>query len=211
MLLGEASPVPLLLEGLRLLGEADFALIVCNTAHIFIQELRDHSDLPILDMVAETIRAVADDRRKRVKVGLLGTTGTLESRLYQETSRTISSHLEFITPLELKVGKLSGEAIQKRYVTDVIFGRSDCPDELGGGIKAGAHNEPRIRRKMRARLTRLVRWLAESGAHTVILGCTELPIVLGSGSLDGVSLIDPLEIVASSAVKIAAGVRPLPR
>ena len=210
VLSGAPSPVPLLLEGLRLLRDADFAVIACNTAHIFIAQLRDQASLPIVDIVAETIKATIVGRRERLKVGLLGSTGTIESGLYQQTAKAIGFPIEFVTPLDLKVSKLSGEVIQKRYVTDLIFGRSDGPDDLKGGIKAGAHNHLNTHRKMRASLTRLLKWFGEAGVGTVILGCTELPLVLCSGSFGGMRLVDPLEIAASCAVEIAAGCRPLP-
>jgi aspartate/glutamate racemase len=112
--------------------------------------------------------------------------------------------------LDLHVGKLCGEDIQRQYVTDVIFGKSEFPDELKGGIKAGAHESPIVQLEMQTRLNTLLGWLGESGVTAVILGCTELSLVLGDRSQDGIPLVDPLEVAASSAVKIAAGDRSLP-
>jgi aspartate racemase len=210
VLAGGPSPLPLLIEGLQLLATADFVVIACNTAHIFIEQLRDRSKLPILDLVGETIKEVSGHYKRKVKIGLLATTGTLRSGLYQQTARKVCPHVELVTPLDLKVGTLNGEDIQKRYVTDVIFGRSSDPDDLRGGIKAGSHLAPDLRRKMRTSLRRLFGWLGETGVRTVILGCTELPLVLDTDSFNDLLVVDPLRIIASSAVRIAAGTRPLP-
>ena len=92
----------------------------------------------------------------------------------------------------------------------MIYGRPGHSEDFRGGIKARAHPQPAVRSKMRATLRKLLRWFAEDGANTVILGCTELCLVMSDGGSKDVLLIDPLEVAAASAIKIAAGIVPLP-
>jgi aspartate/glutamate racemase len=44
----------------------------------------------------------------------------------------------------------------------------------------------------------------------VVTGCTEIPISLGRDPVDGVPLLDPLDLAAVAAVRIARGEIPLP-
>ena len=63
---------------------ADFIIIPCVSAHFFIDEIQQQTDLPILsvfDAVAETITR---DYPAIKTVGLLGTTGTVKGGLFQK-------------------------------------------------------------------------------------------------------------------------------
>src|SRR5436305_2171504 len=58
------SPLPAILRGLeRLASGADFAAITCITAHAFLDEIRAHARLPILDMVDLTLAAAQERAR----------------------------------------------------------------------------------------------------------------------------------------------------
>lgn len=199
-----ASPVPMLLQGLRLLKQADFAIIACNTAHLFLEELRAQADIPILDLVGETVSTAVRSSTVR-RIGVLGSTATLRAALYQRAAEASGARVKFVTPLDL------GEDVQRRFVTDVIFGsEADADHHLQGGIKAGAHRIPSVRREMEARLLTLLGWLQRAGADAIIVGCTELSLLLAASPCQHVRLIDPLQVAAESAVRIAAGARPLP-
>src|SRR5690554_5255424 len=57
---GGADPVPAMLNGLRKLAGmgADFAIIACNTAHHYLDKLQAQVEIPILDMIGETVQAI---------------------------------------------------------------------------------------------------------------------------------------------------------
>src|SRR5215217_697071 len=66
-LLGDGpSPVPWLERSVRRLCDkthdegADFAVITCNTAHAFLEEVRRRACVPLLDMIDETVRAAGE-------------------------------------------------------------------------------------------------------------------------------------------------------
>ena len=81
ILRGGPSPAEALATIARRLERAGADLLVmpCNTAHVYIEEIRASVSIPALDMIRETV-AVID----RSSVGLLATDGTIEAGLYQE-------------------------------------------------------------------------------------------------------------------------------
>jgi len=174
------DPLPELLRGLRLLLTAGVDLIAmpCNTAHYFHRDLQAAAGgVPVLHMMQEVAaycrRQPADLRR----VGLLATTGTLRSRLYQVA--LAAADLEVLIP----------DAQGQERVMRAIY-------DPQTGIKAGHYAEPR--RLLRAEAARLVR----RGAQAVIAGCTEIPLALSPADVD-VLYIDATEVLARAVVRRA--------
>jgi aspartate racemase len=84
-LLGDGeSPIPQLVAGVKSLEEqgADMIVIPCNTAHFFLANLRAAVQIPILDIVQETIESLKKKSSENKKVGLLSTAATAELDLY---------------------------------------------------------------------------------------------------------------------------------
>ena len=84
-----ASLLPLLVQGCRTLQQAgaDFIIMPCVSAHFYQEEMRQQITLPfvsIFDVVAETL---SHDHPEIKVVGLLGTTGTVRSGLFQKRLR----------------------------------------------------------------------------------------------------------------------------
>lgn len=206
-LLGEGpSPGPWLIRSLNRLeaGGADFAVIACNTAYAFLDEIAPHVRLPILHLVAETLlEAKASGPGSRI--GLLATTGTLKSDLYRRVAARYAPELEIVTPLDLP----AGEDWQEQLVMRPIYGRL-----LGvgrrGGLKAGHARDPETGIEHADSLLEAVRRLTAAGADCVVAGCTEIPLALGRDPVDGTPIVDPLDVAADAAVRIARGQRPLP-
>ncbi len=65
---------------------ADVLAIPCNTAHYFFDKLNATTDVPILNMVEETVKTA---KQQCDKVGILATTGTLHTNTYQ---RVLQNH-----------------------------------------------------------------------------------------------------------------------
>jgi aspartate racemase len=80
---GSTDPYPALLDGARRLRDmgATVVGIPCHTAHFFLPKLAADTGLRFVDMVAETATALGG---RTGRVGLLGTRGTIASRLYQD-------------------------------------------------------------------------------------------------------------------------------
>lgn len=198
------SPVPALRRSLERLATAgaDFGIIPCNTAHAFIDELREGSPIPIVDMIdAALVRAVALAPAP-ARIGLLATTGTCRARLYHDRAARLAG-VELVSLLDLP----GGDALQEALVMTPIYGplRPGGPAHAGGpripgGIKAGMMS-PQIT----AALREAVQHLADAGAALVICGCTELPLALGREPSQGTPLLDPMQALATRALELAFG------
>ena len=108
-------------------------------------------------------------------VGLLGTISTMEKGFYQEA--LARRGLSVLTP----------DADERRYVSDVIY------TELVAG---------KFRPEARARYVAIIQRLAERGAQGVILGCTEIPLLVTQADA-GLPLFDTTRIHAEAALQEA--------
>lgn len=128
---------------------ADFFLLCANGAHRFIPAIRSRIDLPFVSIVEETAHAVEIAKIKRV--GLLGVKQTMSGTFY--SSRLAESGIETIAPA----------ASDQDAIHDIIY-------------KELIHN--RINEESRGTFVRIIRDLQASGAEGVILGCTEIPLLI---------------------------------
>lgn len=195
--LGEAEdPTPVLLRSLERLRRAgaDFAVVACNTAHLFLNRLRNESPLPIVSLIEVT----ADEAARIApggSVGVLATSGTLRSRLYHDP--LAARGLRPVSPFDLE----GGETLQRRNVMAPIYGPWVDGRHRGGGIKSDGGSE-----EARALLEQAAGWLvAEGGADVLIAGCTEIPLALEGAEVARRPLLDPAALLAGAAVRYAYG------
>lgn len=154
---------------------ADFALIASNTMHIVFDEVERNSPIPLLSIVEATADAVR--RRGLKRVGLLGTLFTMTRDFYK---RGLAKHgIEVVVP--------SPEDM--KLVDRVIF------EELVNGL---------VRAESKREFIRIIRELRERGAQGVILGCTEIPLLVGPKDVD-LPLFDTTRIHAERALAMALG------
>lgn len=201
------SPVPALRASLRRLARAAFAVIPCNTAHVFLDALTGPGLPPVLSIVDEAIAHAAARVGPRGLVGLLGTTGTLLCGLYPRRAAEVAPGLRFVSLLDLP----GGAALHEETIMRPIFGPVDADGaRAGGGIKAGSRIDRWSGRSHHDALATGVTRLAAAGAAAVVTACTEITLALGRAPVDRVPLIDPLAVAAEAAVAIAAGRRAMP-
>ena len=117
------SPVPRLQAMARRLetAGADLLVMPCNTAHVYIEDIRAAVSVPVLDMVGETVATI-----DRSTVGLLATDGTIRARLYQEACE--ARGIRLVPP----------NSVDQRAVTDAIAGikRREDPRSFEESIAA---------------------------------------------------------------------------
>src|SRR5262249_56179457 len=63
---------------------ADLLVMPCNCAHYYVDEIQESVQIPIVNMIEETVNHVIDTFPEARKVGLLASTATLASGLYHE-------------------------------------------------------------------------------------------------------------------------------
>ena len=163
----------LLIEGARRLerGGADFLVICTNTMHRKAEEVQASVDLPLLhiaDPTAERIRASGFSR-----VGLLGTTFTMEQDFYK--GRLASRHgLEVLVP----------DPADRAEVHRVIY------DELVKG---------RVVEASRLAYRQVIDRLVQRGAQAIIMGCTEIMLLVKPDD-SAVPVFDTTALHAKAAV-----------
>ena len=153
---------------------AHFLVICTNTMHKLADEIQQHIQIPILNIIdatAEQIKA-----RGIHTVGLLGTRFTMEEDFYKE--RLSQRH-------GLKVLIPSQEEIQ--VINRIIF------DELSIG---------EIKESSRKVYWQIINRLADQGARGIILGCTEIPLLVHEEEGD-IPLFDTTRIHSLAAVEYA--------
>lgn len=149
---------------------ADFLVICTNTMHKVAPQIQESVELPLLHIADATATALLRDGFDRV--GLLGTRFTMEQPFYRE--RLEARDIEVLVPNEA----------QRDTVHTVIY------QELCQGV---------IRENSRAAYLDIVETLVAEGAQAVILGCTEVGLLIQNGDAS-VPLYDTTAIHAEQAV-----------
>lgn len=129
---------------------AELVLICTNTMHKVAGQVQDALSVPLLHLADATADAVLRDGVRRV--GLLGTAFTMEQDFYRE--RLAARGLDVIVP----------DAEGRALVHRVIY------EELCLGV---------VREESRAGYQRVIGDLVREGAEGVILGCTEIELLIG--------------------------------
>lgn len=91
--------LPLLVKSVKRLQNTDCIVIPCNTAHIFIEDLRRLSEIPVISIVEEVITRIKNNGYR--KVGILATSATAASGIYS------GKGVEFVLPSPAEQDKLS--------------------------------------------------------------------------------------------------------
>ncbi|MCD4771582.1 amino acid racemase [archaeon] len=175
------DPVGELIETSRALENAgaDFLVIPCNTAHYFLSQVQEEVSVPIVDMTKVLVKSVLSKCPPIRKIGLLATTGSIRGEIYQD----------YFSSVGVEVVLLDDED-QEKLVMDAIYGEN--------GVKAGKKNFPR--KKLKEAVDKLV----DMGAEAIVLGCTEIPLVLNQKDFD-VKLYDPMDLTAKEIVNYVCG------
>ncbi len=168
--ISEDNPLPAMLEETKRLTEAGCTTIAmtCNTAHYFYEALQASTEVPILNIGRLAVEEI--ERHGIKKVGLLATTGTVKTGIYQ-------------TACEEKVIEcISPDENDQKIVMSIIY------DQVKAGKKVDMTAFKAVSDK-----------LIERGAEILILGCTELSVIRRTESL-GEEYIDPLLILARECI-----------
>ena len=158
---------------------ADFLVIPCNTAYVFRDAVNEAVGIPLISIIDVTVAAVVGSGA--AKVGILATEGCLVAGLYQ--AALAEAGLELIAPTRDELAMFT-KLIQRIKV-------GDQGDEVAASMRL------------------LANALVERGAESIIVGCTEVPLVLTSSMLD-VPLISSTDVLAQETVLLALGKKALP-
>lgn len=155
-------------------GGADFLLICTNTMHKVAPQIEENISIPILHIADATAERMLENGIK--KVGLLGTRFTMEQDFYK--ARLVKKYgIDVIIP----------EESEREDIHTIIY------NELCLGT---------IKENSRKRYLKIIEKLAASGAEAVILGCTEIALLVQQDHT-ATPLYDTTTIHAEQAVRQA--------
>jgi aspartate racemase len=158
-------------ESLKKSG-VDSIVLCANTAHLFADKLQEAIKLPIIHIGAETAKAVNKQGLK--KVGLLGTKFTMEMDFYKNKLEEYG--LEVLIP-------------EKQETRDYI--QHTLKEELGIGF---------INPKTKTNYISIVKELVDCGAECIILGCTEIPMLISQDDF-AIPIFDTTKIHSQAIVE----------
>ncbi|KAF2329214.1 aspartate/glutamate racemase family protein [Flavobacterium nitrogenifigens] len=152
-------------------GGAEAILLCANTMHVIADRLQQAIDIPLIHIAEET--AVEIQKKELKKVGLLGTRFTMELDFFKD--KLAEKGIETIIPESEEV---------KNFIHYTIF------EELGRGIAT---------EETKKRYLEIANELIKNGAEGIILGCTEIPLVIKEGDLN-VPIFDTALIHTQAAI-----------
>lgn len=146
---GEERYIPYLVEAAQKLeaGGAELLVIPCNSVHMFIDEVRRATKVPVLSIVEEAAILLKSQGVNRV--GILSTQTTLNGKLY-ETALTRAG-IEQVTPDEFD------QAVLGKVIERIVLNKHTDAD--------------------RKQLLRIIDKFAENGIKNVLLACTDLQLL----------------------------------
>ncbi|MGC2694891.1 MAG: amino acid racemase [Candidatus Angelobacter sp.] len=154
---------------------ADFAFLAANSPHIVFDDVARLSPLPLISIV----EATCAEARKRglTKLGLLGTRFTMQGRFYPDVFSRNGVALAVPTAAEQ-------DFIHDKYLNELIPGQF----------------LPQTRDRLLAVARRMKQ---EDGIEALILGGTELPLILTDSSLVGIPFLDTTQIHVDAVLERA--------
>lgn len=152
---------------------ADCIIIGANTMHKIADIIQASIHIPLIHIAEETAKTITTLHIK--KVALLGTKYTMQLDFYKD--KLAAKNIETIIPNETDI----------EYINDAIY------NEMGKGIFLPERKEAFIR---------IINDLIQQGAQGVILGCTEIPILIKQEDIT-VPVFDTTKIHTTAAVEFA--------
>jgi len=153
---------------------ADFLVICTNTMHKMADEVQRAIQIPLLHIADVTAEAVKANGQSRV--GLLGTKFTMEQDFYKGRLQEIHG-IDVLIP----------EDKERQVIHDILY------NELCLG---------EIKELSRGKFQSIIQNLVKQGAQGVILGCTEIPLIVSQEDYE-IPLYDTTALHAKAAVDFA--------
>ena len=160
---------------------AEFVILATNTMHRVALEVQDAIGIPLIHIADAAADAAIEGGARTL--GLHGTAPVMEGDFYR--GRFADHGLEVLVPPER----------DRALVHRVIF------EELTRGV---------IDDRSRQEYLRIMRDLVARGAQGIVLGCTEICLLVAAADLPGTALYDTTALHVDRAVRLSLGLDPLP-
>ena len=127
---------------------ADFLVMPCNSLHVFIQEIRDAVDIPVLSIIEETVKFLKKNGLN--KVGIVSTSATIQNKLYETAFE--KNDITYVTPDDFQQAKMG------KYILNLVTGQQNNRDREG--------------------LIQIIDDFEAKGVDCVALACTDLQLLI---------------------------------
>ncbi|MDT3694055.1 MAG: aspartate/glutamate racemase family protein [Mucispirillum sp.] len=152
---------------------ADYIVICTNTMHKVVPEMKKYINIPVIHIAEAAYGRIAPKGIKNI--GLLGTKYTMQQYFYK--SILIDKGLNVIIPDEEDI----------EFINNVIFNELCCGE---------------INPKSKQKFIEIVEKLKKKGAEGVILGCTEIVMLISQKDID-IPVFDTTAIHAETAAQMS--------
>jgi aspartate racemase len=150
----------------------DFIAIASNTPHLVFDQLVERGNTPLISVVEETCKEICV--KKMTRVGLFGTKSTMTNGFYTQVANRFGINI-VIPPVEAQ------DYIHEKYMTELVFNK--------------------IRAETKKKLIEYVHALqAKENIQGLILGGTELPLILSQQDFSDLEILDTTKIHVEAIV-----------
>ncbi|MFY0689290.1 MAG: amino acid racemase [Cyclobacteriaceae bacterium] len=151
----------------------EFSALASNTPHIVFDRLAERSGIQLLSIVGETCKAIAS--KSLTKVGLFGTKSTMEAGFYHRAAEKLNVNI--VTPNSVQM-----DFIHNKYFEELVANK--------------------INQATRDALIQIAHHMKESsGIQGLVLGGTELSLILSQSDFHDIELFDTTQIHVSAIVR----------
>ena len=144
---------------------ADFAALSANTPHIVFDELQRQSPLPLVSIVESTCREAK--RQQLTKIGLIGTVFTMNGDFFKKPF--LQNGIDVMIPTEQEMAYIN--------------------DKISSELELGVVKEETLKEFQKI----IERMKCEDRIQAIVLGCTELPLILND-QVSPVPCLDTMKI-----------------
>lgn len=169
------NPLPVMIEDAKKLqaAGADYVVMPCNTAHFFYEQIQRNIEIPMINIIEETVKYAIEHTANIQKLGILATKGTIAAGAYQNMCRKYS--------LDCVIPSLADE----NSLMNIIY------NQVKAGKKVNIDEFLKIIENMK-----------NDGCDAVALGCTELSVINKDYKLNRSDIIDSLEVLAKRSIQL---------
>ncbi|MGR3766305.1 aspartate/glutamate racemase family protein [Rossellomorea sp. NS-SX7] len=175
----QSQPLPELIKSAILLEKAgaDFIIMPCNSAHIWLEQIKAVIHIPFYSIIETTVESILSEEEAfpNKKILLLATETTINNRLYQKAFHH--------TPYEIIIPMKEEQRIIDNAIKEVKLGKISSNQYV-------------------KELNRILHVYKEIGISVIIGGCTEIPLLFHLFNAD-MKMIDPTLLLAKLAVQKA--------
>ncbi|MEI8364604.1 MAG: amino acid racemase [archaeon] len=127
---------------------ADFLVMPCNSLHVFINEIRNSVNIPVLSIIEETTKFLKKNNFN--KVGVVSTSATIKNKLYENAFK--ENNIAYETPNDFEQAKMG------KIILNLINGQQNNGD--------------------REELIKIISDFEKKNVDCVVLACTDLQLLI---------------------------------